>query len=146
MLQITRSFLTGCSLITLVSVTGCKKESVSPEAAATTTTLLLGRWELTKSSGGIAGGTYPADSARKQEIIFTTNGQTQSLLNGVVTNTASYSLIKAPSYATGKTERFLFVNQGSNNISSQLIEQVSATDLVLADDYADGMARHYTKR
>ena len=86
----------------------------------------------------------PADPTRKQEIVFTDAGKAEFLLNGVVTNTTSYSLTQATAYTTQRPQ--LFLSYTTAPALPQFIEQITASSLVLADDGADGMGYTYARR
>lgn len=127
-----------CYLV--AGLASCSKADVSPEKEMAT--LLVGRWKAVKYSGGITGGTFPADPARKQEIIFSSTGQALFLLNGTVTSTSSYALTQVISNLTGKTETF--VTYGGASYGSRL-EQLTPTALGLADDFPDGFGITYQR-
>ena len=88
-----------------VGISACQKETPSPELAPDS--LLVGRWELIQTSGGIAGRTVPADPTQKKEIMFESNGQVQFLLNGAATTSATFTLTQALAHTTNRTEKFV---------------------------------------
>ena len=104
-------------ILLAASLGACHKVEVVPEAPkpticfpptpANAAAQLLGRWELTQTSGGLDGRTHPADPARKQEIVFSASGQVQLLLNGAVVATFQYSVANALSIATGSPQPFI---------------------------------------
>lgn len=131
----------GFVLFAGLALAGCKKETPAPEATAQA--LLLGRWELTDYSGGLAGGTHPADPAQRREIIFTATGQVTALLNGATTGTAPYTLSRADAI-TGRQELFL-TTTGATLFATGFI-LVTASDLFVSDNMYDGFTRHYVRR
>lgn len=136
-----RSVLLGFLLIACASLTACKKDDASP--GTPTANILVGRWELVQSSGGIAGGTYPADPARKQEIIFNGNGQASFLLNGTTTSSSAYSLAQATSYLTGQNQTFVIYGAAGNR--GYFLSELSAFTLSLSDDNPDGFTATYKR-
>lgn len=146
--------LTRFAALTLVVIStaglgACQKAQVGPEVCISypredTSELLVGRWELTQTSGGLAGRVLPADPTRKQEIVFTVAGKAEFLLNGVVTNTTSYSLTQATAYITQRPQ--LFLSYATSPAPQQFIEQISTSTLVLADDMTDGIGYTYARR
>ena len=132
------------SLLLVTSLlAGCSKGSLSPEDA--NAALLPGRWELTQTDGGLTGVARPADPAQKQEIVFDSRNRVTFLLNGAVTGTYSYSLYQANSNVNRRPQSFLaYSARGGSN--KEFIEQLSATTLVIAEDYPDGLGYYYTRR
>jgi hypothetical protein len=116
---------------------------VAPEAAAQPD-LLVGQWLLTQTDGGFSGKTIPADPAHPQEIIFTANHQVTFLLNGAVSNSTTYSLAQASSYLTRQPQTFL-VYGARTGAEKQFINDLSASRLVIKEDYADGRSYYYTR-
>lgn len=108
----------------------------TPEQNATDS--LVGRWELTQTTGGIAGGTTPADPARRRELLIDANGQLSLLLNGAVERTVPYQLMQRTSYLTRQSETFLY--------EITFIKQRTATNLVLVEDANDGFTHTYVRR
>ena len=135
----------GLSLILLASLPACnsKKEEPTPQTSDEAT--LVGRWELTRTIGGLAGGVRLADPSRKEEIIFSAAGQASFLLNGTVNSTLPYSLAQGTSYITRQPQTFVYYGTTRTSLN-MYIEQLSATKLVLAEDAADGQGREYIKR
>jgi hypothetical protein len=131
------------SLWSFVSLSACKKQAAAPKTS--TEDLLVGRWELTRTTGGIAGREQPANPSQKQEIIFGSSQQVTRLLNSVVTNTARYSLFQATSFVSGQPQTFSFYNSPGHQ-EKQFIEQTSATTLVIVDDHADEFGYYYVRR
>ena len=133
------------------SLGACQKAEVAPEPIncfppAPTAAQLVGRWELIESVNGMSGGSYPADPARKQEIVFTAAGQASFLLNGVVTRTGPFSVVQATSYLTRKPETFVNFDPASATRPLTFIEYLSASELKLAIDANDGGGSSYVRR
>ena len=124
------------------SLTSCESPSVAPESSAAA--LLVGRWELIQTDGGLDGRVHPADPTRKQEIVFEASGQAQIILNGATLQTYPYTLTQATTYVSGQPKTF--VSAPNINARGQFIERISASNLVLVDDFADGMGFYYTRR
>ncbi|MBJ6108199.1 hypothetical protein JAO73_04200 [Hymenobacter sp. BT523] len=122
---------------------GCSKGAVSPEDAQAN--LLVGHWELTQTDGGLSGKVTPANPARREEIIFTTDKQATFLLNGAVTAATPYSLFQANSYVNRRPQTFLRYGARTGS-EKEFIERVSATELVIVEDYADGLGYYYKRR
>lgn len=137
-----RSAFCGILLFAFASLLSCSKDDASPENAANR--LLVGRWELVETSGGLAGHTQPADPTQKQEIIFTAGGQVSFLLNNLTTSTSSYYLSQATAI-NGKNE--LFVNYSSaSNFTKQYLQEASVFKMVLTDNMYDGFSYHFIRR
>jgi hypothetical protein len=137
------SYLSYFFLLTTSLLLGCSKGTVSPEDADAA--LLLGRWELTQTDGGLSGKVQPADPAQKQEIVFDSQNRVTFLLNGVVTGTYPYSLFQANSNVNRRPQTFLAYGARSGS-SKEFIERISAAKLVVVEDYADGLGYYYTRR
>jgi hypothetical protein len=135
---ITRVFLAGSLLLA-----GCSKGSVSPEDASAQ--LLVGRWELTQTDGGLSGQVHPSDPSQKREIVFDANNRVTFLLNGAVKGTSSYSLYQANSYVNRRPQTF-FAYGARRGSDKEFIERLSAAQLVVVEDYADGTGYYYTRR
>ncbi len=132
--------LVAAALVSLSALSACQKTPIEPVAPAT----LVARWELTQTTGGIGGGTQPANPQQLVEVVFSASGQAQFLLNGVPTATASYSLVTAPAQTTGHPETF--IEYGAPVPSThQFIAELTATTLVLRDDNPDGQDLHYRR-
>ena len=138
------------------SLGACQKAEVAPRVPepticfpptpATAAAQLVGRWELIESVNGMSGGIYPADPARKQEIVFTAAGQASFLLNGVVTRTGPFSVVQATSYLTRKPETFVNFDPASATRPLPFIERLSASELKLVIDANDGGGSRYVRR
>ncbi|UOQ96983.1 hypothetical protein MUN81_17290 [Hymenobacter sp. 5317J-9] len=122
---------------------GCSKGAVSPEDAQAN--LLVGHWVLTQTDGGLSGHVTPADPARQQGIIFGSDKQVSFLLNGAVTGKTTYSLFQANSYVNRRPQTFLSYGARTGS-EKEFIERVSATELVIVEDYADGRGYYYQRR
>jgi hypothetical protein len=122
---------------------GCSKGTVSPEDA--NAELLVGRWELTQTDGGFSGRVHPADPSQKQEIVFDAKNRVTFLLNGAVTGTSTYSLFQANSYVNRRPQTFLAYGARTGS-DKEFIERISAAQLVVVEDYADGLGYYYTRR
>ena len=122
---------------------GCTKGSVSPEDAQAD--LLVGHWLLTQTDGGLSGNVTPADMAHPQEIIFNSDKQVAFLLNGTVTGKTTYSLFQANSYVNRRPQTFLAYGAHTGS-EKNFIERVSASKLVIVEDYADGRGYYYVRR
>lgn len=131
------------ALLTVSALAGCSKGAVSPGDAEEK--LLVGRWELTQTDGGLSGRVQPADPARKQEIIFGPDHRAAFLLNGAPTGTSTYSLFQANSYVNRRPQTFLSYGPKSGT-EKEFIERVSASQLVIVEDYADGLGYYYIRR
>ena len=125
-----------------VGISACQKESLAPELAPDS--LLVGRWELIQTSGGIAGRTVPADPTQKKEIMFEPNGQAQFFLNGAATTSAAFALTQALARTTNRTETFVTYGAPATTLPQYLAE-VSATALVIRDDNPDGFSATYRR-
>ena len=142
-------------ILLAASLGACHKVEVVPEAPkpticfpptpANAAAQLVGRWELTQTSGGLDGRTHPADPARKQEIVFTAAGQASFLLNGVVTHTGPFLVVQATSYLTRKPETFVNFDPASATRPLPFIERLSASELKLAIDANDGGGSRYVR-
>lgn len=119
----------------------CQKAQVEPDSQ---NSLIVGRWELTQTTGGIGGGTRPADPAQRREIEFAANGQAQVLLNGTPTTTAAYTLSQRVAYLTQRPETFLNFPAPATG-SSPFIAELSATTLALSQDGNDGITATYRR-
>lgn len=134
--------LIAAALVSLSTLSACQKAPVEPAAPVT----LVDRWELTQTVGGIGGGTQPADPQRLVEVIFSADGQAQFLLNGVPTDTATYSLVTAPAQTTGHPETFVAYGvPAPAPTPHQFIAELTAISLVLRDDNADGQTLYYRR-
>ncbi|WP_426060842.1 hypothetical protein [Hymenobacter sp. B1770] len=120
----------------------CSKAPVSPEAAKAE--LLVGHWELTQTDGGPTGGLQPAAPAEKHELVFTSNKAT-FIRNGVATASSTYSLFQANSYVNRCPQTFLAYGRRSGQ-EKEFIERISPTELVIVEDYANGLGYYYTRR
>lgn len=121
----------------------CAKDSASPEDQ--TADLLIGRWQLTQTDGGLTGQVSPADPARRQEIVFDDDKQVTFLLNGAVSSKARYTLFKASSFVNRRSQTFLAYGH-RNTTEKEFIERLSPNELVIVEDYADGRGFYYTRR
>jgi hypothetical protein len=135
------------SLLVAGLLTGCSKDHdavVAPESAQPQSQL-VGRWLLTQTDGGLSGKTTPNDPAHPQEIIFDNSQQATFLLDGTVSRQTSYSLAPASSYLTHRNENFLTYGTRTG-AEKQFISELSATKLVLKEDYADGRGYYYARQ
>lgn len=132
-------------MLLLLSLGGCDKSDVNPVGK---NELIVGRWQLRQTSGGLAGGTYPANSAHPQEMVLAADGQAQFLIDGTATAVATYTITRGVSLLTQKpVDILLFSGTGSVPAPEKLvIESVSAEDLYLSDDSFDGFGYHYRRR
>ena len=138
-------------LFTAASLGSCKKASVGPKmntcfpsVQPSAATLLVGRWELTQTSGGLSGRTVPANPAQRLEIEFMADGQAQVLLNGTPTTTAAYTLSQRVAYLTQRPETFVEFPAPETGPSS-FIAELSATTLALSQDGNDGITATYRR-
>ncbi|MDO7852995.1 hypothetical protein [Hymenobacter convexus] len=122
---------------------GCTKGSVSPEAEKAD--LLVGRWQLTQTDGGLTGQVSPANPAQRQEIVFDNNQQATFLVNGAVSHKARYTLFQANSYVNRRPQTFVAYGRRSGT-EKAFIERLSPNQLVIVEDYADGRGYYYTRR
>lgn len=129
------------ALLGLTTLASCQKARVTPDNALSTS--IVGRWDLTQTSGGIAGGTRPANPAQRQELEFAANGQARTLLNGVPTITAAYTLTQRVAYLTRRPETFL--EFPAPPVGTAFITELSATTLVLSQDGNDGITATYRR-
>ena len=132
--------LLAAALVSLSALAACQKTAVDPVAPIT----LVDRWELTQTTGGIGGGTQPANPQHLVEVVFSASGQAQFLLNGVPTATASYSLVTAPAQTTGHSETFIAYGSPAPT-PHQFIAELTAISLVLRDDNPDGQDLYYRR-
>ncbi|SFQ48172.1 hypothetical protein [Hymenobacter arizonensis] len=121
---------------------GCSKSPVTPEAAKAE--LLVGHWELTQTDGGPTGGIQAAAPDEKHEIVFTNNKAT-FIRNGVATASPSYTLFQANSYVNRCPQTFLAYGRRSGQ-EKEFIERITSTELVIVEDYADGLGYYYKRR
>lgn len=129
------------ALLVVSSFTSCQKTAVEPESS--TPDSIVGRWELVQTSGGIGGGTRPADPAQRSELAFDAHGQARVLLNGALTTTAAYTLSQRVSYLTRRTETFL--EFPASPAGSAFIAELSTTTLALSQDGNDGITATYRR-
>lgn len=122
---------------------GCTKGSVSPEDEKAD--LLVGRWQLTQTDGGLTGQVNQADPAQRQEIVFDNNRQATFLVNGTVSHKAKYALFQANSYLNRRRQTFLSYGRRSGT-EKEFIERLSPNQLVIVEDYTDGRGYYYTRR
>ncbi|MBF9222053.1 hypothetical protein [Hymenobacter ruricola] len=122
---------------------GCSKGSVSPQEAQAD--LLVGHWVLAQTDGGLSGRVMPADPAHRQEVVFAADKQVTFLLNGAVTGKTTYSLFQANSYVNRRPQTFVAYGARTGS-EKEFIERVTATQLVIVEDYADGRGYYYTRR
>jgi hypothetical protein len=130
-------------LLTAGAFAGCSKGSVSPEDQKAD--LLVGRWQLTQTDGGLTGQVSPADPANRREIIFDRDRKATFLVNGTVSNKSQYTLFQASSYVNRRPQTFLAYGRRNGN-EKEFIERLSPTQLVIVEDYADGRGYYYTRR
>lgn len=152
MLRPTRAASLALAFLTAASLGACKKATVGPKiidcfptTQADAAGRLVGRWELTQTSGGLAGRTQPADPAQKQEIVFGADGKATFYLNGTVTRAAVFTLTQAVAYVTRQPQTYV-VYDFSNSATRQFIDSLTPTTLVIADDFADGFGYTYCRR
>ena len=142
MYQSFRSLLVAPALLGLATFSACQKAPVEPEKPQASG--IVGRWALVQTSGGIAGGTRPADPRHLEGIEFTADGQALILLNGTPTATGTYTLSQAVAYNTRRPETFVDFT-GLQLGGRSFIEELSATTLLLSDDCADGFGTLYRR-
>jgi hypothetical protein len=130
-------------LLAAGSLAACSKGSVSPEDQKAD--LLVGRWQLTQTDGGLTGQVQPADPAHRQEIVFDDNEQATFLLNGTASTKAKYLLFQANSFVNRRPQTFLAYGH-RNGTSKEFIERLSPNELVIVEDYADGRGFYYKRR
>ncbi|GAB3721533.1 hypothetical protein GCM10027594_01930 [Hymenobacter agri] len=116
----------------------CHKAQVDPAEVASTS--IVGRWALTKTSGGIGGGTRLADSTQGIALELRADGQALLWRNGTPTPTA-YTLRERAAYLTQRPETFLEFQSSPGN--SSFISELTATTLVLRQDANDGITATY---
>ena len=134
--------LLAAALFGVSAFTACQKAPVEPTNQPELT--LVGRWQLAQTSGGIGGGTQPADPQLVREMVFGTDGQAQTLLNGTPNAVGTYTLTQAVAATTQRTETF--VNYTGPQITGRpFIAELSATTLVLSDDNPDGQHMKYQR-
>ena len=134
--------LLATALLIISGFTSCQKAQIAPTTQ--TDALLVGRWYLTQTSGGIGGGTQPANPQQRYEMVFGADGQAQMLLNGTPTATSTYTLAQAVAATTQRTETFISYTGPQLN-GHPFIGQLSATTLVLSDDNPDGLGTTYQR-
>ncbi|MDO7849514.1 hypothetical protein Q5H92_24325 [Hymenobacter sp. M29] len=122
---------------------GCAKGPFSPEDEKAD--LLVGRWQLTQTDGGLTGLVSQADPAHRQEIVFDDNKQATFLVNGTVSHKARYALFQATSYLNRRPQTFLAYGRRSGT-EKEFIERLSPNQLVIVEDYTDGRGYYYTRR
>jgi hypothetical protein len=130
-------------LLAAGGLASCSKGSILPEDQKAD--LLVGRWQLTQTDGGLTGLVHPADPARRQEIVFDGDKHATFLLNGAVSNKAKYVLFKANSFVNRRPQTFLAYGH-RNGSEKEFIERLSANELVIVEDYTDGRGYYYTRR
>jgi len=138
-----RPLLFASAALSLATFAACQKAAVEPANQPATT--IVGRWALAQTSGGIGGGTRPADAQRYQEMEFTADGQARAMVNGTPVFMGPYTLSTAVAYTTRRSETFLEfpVPQTSGR---PFIAELSATTLVLSDDTSDGLTVTYQRK
>ena len=129
-----RRLLLGTAMWSLAGLTSCSKDAAAPTAS--TAELLTGHWQLTASTNGMSGQTTPADPSQRRELIFTSGGQMTSLLNGIVQDSKSYSLVQQESALSQKLETYLVTPSLARQIPQKV--SVDATTLTLSLDVYDG--------
>ena len=137
-----RPLLLASAVMSLATFAACQKATVEPNNQPAPT--IVGRWALVQTSGGIGGGTHPADPQRYQEVEFMADGQARALVNGMPTVTGAYTLSPAVAYVTRRTETFLQFPAPQMG-SKQFITELSATTLVLSEDFIDGQSVKYQR-
>lgn len=130
------------SAVFSLATAACQKAAVEPANQPAPT--IVGRWALVQTSGGIGGGTRPADAQHYQEVEFMADGQARTLVNGTPTFTGAYALSPAVAYTTRRTESFLQFPAPQTG-SNQFIAELSATTLVLSEDFIDGQSVKYQR-
>lgn len=129
------------SLTLLLVLAGCGKQEVSPVAQQA---LIVGRWQLRQTSGGIGGGTRPADPNQKRELVLTADGRAQFLLNGAVEVPTGYAVRRAYLPLTSQQETIVdFGAPASSYANTMIIRELTATKLLLQEAYADGFNYEY---
>ena len=118
----------------------CQKTEAGP--SETSSALVVGRWALTQTSGGIAGGTRPADPTQGIALELRADGQALLWRGGTPTPT-TYTLRDRASYLTQRPETFLEI-PGSPD-GSAFIGELTATTLVLRQDANDGITTTYRR-
>ncbi|WP_210517993.1 hypothetical protein [Hymenobacter terricola] len=136
-------FFFGIFLFSFLAMAACEKESTAP--AASTAAALVGRWELTHTTGGLTGHVLTADPNRKREIIFTADGQAELIVNGIITGISPYTLTQALSRTTRQSRPYLAYGPDGPD-TQQYIEQISPTSLILAQDFEDGISSYFIRR
>lgn len=133
--------LLAASLLGLSTFTACQKAPVAPDSQAPS---LVGRWQLTQTSGGYGGGTQPANPQEVREVVFGADGQAQVLRNGTPTATGTYTLAQAVAATSQRTETFISY-AGPQLGGHPYIAELSAATLVLNDDHPDGFSVKYQR-
>ena len=130
-------------LLFVLSLTGCSKEEVGPTQAES---LIIGRWQLQQTSGGIGGGTRPADPNNKKELVLTADGKAQFLRNGMTEIPTGYVIKREFVALTGKQETIIdFGSPLSSYAADMIIVELTATRLSLQEAYTDGQRYDYTR-
>jgi len=142
MVRLLRLLLLLISCFATAGLSACQKQIPAPDL--TSGLQLEGRWELTHTSGGFTGRTFPADSTQKREIMFQPNGQALFFLNGAITTSATFTLTQAVAANTNRTETFVTYGAPAATLP-QFLAELSATTLVIADDHPDGFSATYRR-
>ena len=102
---------------------------------------LLGKWTWEETSGGITGQTESAETASKIPYLVITKDSIKEYENGILMEARAYHIKTRKSVRTGKRERMLFYDNGTNTHTFELQGQ----ELVLYEECQDCYQYRYLK-
>jgi hypothetical protein len=127
----------------MLSIASCSKEDIAPSDVQSR---IIGRWTLQQTSGGISGSMQPANPNQKRELIFTSDGRAEFLLNGKTEVPTGYTIQEKYNTLTGKQETIVdFGAPLSSYAMSMTILELTPLKLTLQEDYADGQRYDYSR-
>lgn len=113
-------------------------------------TELVGKWNWTKTQGGINAqvNESPATTSKNIQLNVFTDNHFTIIENGVETYSGTYQLTLKKSIYTGSFEKYLQLNKEIQNSPAVLngIVSISANNnLTIADNNADGLSSEFVK-
>ena len=103
---------------------------------------LIGKWTWEETSGGITGGVENAESASKIPYLVITKDSIKEYENGILMEARAYDVKKRKSVRTGKRERMIIYENGTNPLTFELQGQ----ELLLYEDCNDCYQYRYIKK
>lgn len=110
-------------------------------SAENSNSMLIGKWEWTKSVGGIGAITYTPLSTNKNKLLEITSDKIKFFENGTLTFEKKYNIETQQSIFGGQKEMLIFEQ---NSMVKQSFE-ISAVKLFLNDECADCFSSQYIK-